>query len=171
MLESGCRCGVAPLIHASSGDDKKTVAPLLRNALFPLMVVVLLVYLASQTLLEDDPSDGRTMTYSQFLDVVDSQPELFDSVVFDPDSRGIQAHLRNGQTQKVHYTTDGSAFALEQSLRSHKITFDSKGSGDSAWWSILTYLLPFVLFVGFWTFLMRQVQEKRKRDERPTGLA
>jgi cell division protease FtsH len=170
MLESGWRYGVAPLIRAGSGDDKKPVARVLRNGLFPLIVIVLLVYLASQTLVPDEGSGSPTMTYSQFLDVVDSQPELFERVMFDPDSRGIEADLRNGRTQKVHYTTDESAFALEQSLRSHNITFDSKGSGDSAWWSILTYLLPFVLFFGFWTFLMRQVQGKGKRDERPLGL-
>ena len=146
------------------------MARVLRNGLFPLIVIVLLVYLVSQTLLEDDGSDARTMTYSQFLDVVDSQPELLDSVMFDPEGRAIEARLRNGQTQKVHYTTDESAFALEQSLRTHDITFDSKGGGDSAWWSILTYLLPFVLFFGFWMFLMRQVQGKGKRDERPAGL-
>ena len=161
---------MAPLIRAGSTDDKKNVARVLRNGLFPLIVIVLLVYLVSQTLLADDSGDSRAMTYSQLLDVVDSQPELFDSVVFDPESRGIEAHLRNGQTQKVHYTTDESAFALEQSLRNHDITFDSRGGGDSAWWSILTYLLPFLLFFGFWAFLMRQVRGKTKRDERPAGL-
>jgi cell division protease FtsH len=30
--------------------------------------------------------------------------------------------------------------------------------GSSAWWSILTGLLPFVLLFGFWIFLMNQVQ-------------
>jgi cell division protease FtsH len=159
---------VAPLIRAGSADDKETVARVLRNGLFPLIVIVLLVYLVSQTLLADKNGDRPAMTYSQFLDVVESQPELLDNVLFDPESRGIEAHLRNGQTQKVHYTTDESAFALEQSLRSHHISFDSKGGGDSAWWSILTYLLPFVLFFGFWIFLMRQVRGKAQRDERPT---
>src|SRR5207237_1070303 len=38
------------------------------------------------------------------------------------------------------------------------IQFDSKGVGTSAWWSILTSLLPFVLLFGFWIFLMNQVQ-------------
>ena len=38
------------------------------------------------------------------------------------------------------------------------MAFDSKGTGQNAWWSILTYLLPFVLFFGFWIFLMNQVQ-------------
>ena len=146
------------------------MARLLRNGIFPLLVVILLVYLASRTLLTNKSSDGKAMTYSQFLDVVDSQPELLDTVVFDPESRGIEVHLRNGRTQKVHYTIDESAFALEESLRSHDITFDSKAGGDSAWWSVLTYLLPFVLFFGFWLFLMRDVRGTSKRDERPAAL-
>jgi cell division protease FtsH len=38
------------------------------------------------------------------------------------------------------------------------VLFDSKGVGSSPWWSILTSILPFVLLLGFWLFLMNQVQ-------------
>src|SRR5258706_9602370 len=38
------------------------------------------------------------------------------------------------------------------------VTFDSKGVGSSPWWSIFTYILPFVLLFAFWIFLMNQVQ-------------
>jgi hypothetical protein len=41
--------------------------------IFPLLVVVLLVYLASQTLL-DDEQNGMEIAYSQLLDFVDSSP-------------------------------------------------------------------------------------------------
>ncbi|TML17678.1 MAG: ATP-dependent zinc metalloprotease FtsH [Actinobacteria bacterium] len=43
-------------------------------------------------------------------------------------------------------------------MADHGVTFDSKGTGSSPWWSILTSLLPFVLLFGFWIFLMNQVQ-------------
>ena len=43
-------------------------------------------------------------------------------------------------------------------MAAHKVPFDSKGTGGSPWWSILTSLLPFVLLFGFWIFLMNQVQ-------------
>ena len=36
--------------------------------------------------------------------------------------------------------------------------FDSKGTGSSAWWSLLISFLPFVLLIGFWIFLMNQMQ-------------
>jgi cell division protease FtsH len=132
--------------------------------IFPLLVVVLLVYLASQTLL-DDKQNGMEIAYSQLLDFVDSSPSSVDKVTFDPGGHRITAELRDGRKWKTHYTTDESAYALEQNLRRERILFDSQGGGDSAWWSILTYLLPFALFFGFWIFLMRQVRGKRPRDD------
>jgi ATP-dependent Zn protease len=39
---------------------------------------------------------------------------------------------------------------------------DSKSSGSSAWWTMLTSLLPFVLLFGFWIFLVN-----RRRDQAP----
>ena len=47
---------------------------------------------------------------------------------------------------------------FQNTLQKQKIAFDSKGTGSSPWWSILTSLLPFVLLFGFWIFLMNQVQ-------------
>ncbi len=36
--------------------------------------------------------------------------------------------------------------------------FDVQGTGSSGWLSLLTYILPFIIFIGFWIFLMNQVQ-------------
>ena len=38
------------------------------------------------------------------------------------------------------------------------ITYDSKGKGSSWWSNLLISLLPFALLIGFWIFLMNQVQ-------------
>jgi cell division protease FtsH len=131
-----------------------------RSALFPLIVIVLLVFLASRTLLPGGSSDTQKMTYSQLIAMVEDNPGAIESVLFVPKSREIQADLSNGKKVKVNYPTDESQFAFQQMLEdsSTPIAFDSKGTGDSAWWNILTYLLPFLLFFGFWIFLMNQVQ-------------
>jgi cell division protease FtsH len=131
-----------------------------RSALFPLIVIVLLVFLASRTLLPGGSSDTQKMTYSQLIAMVEANPGAIESVLFVPKSREIQADLSNGKKVKVNYPTDASQFAFQQMLEdsSTPIAFDSKGTGDSAWWNILTYLLPFLLFFGFWIFLMNQVQ-------------
>jgi len=129
--------------------------------IFPLIVVVLLVYLASQTVLPNESGDNH-LEYSELIKRVDASPDSIRKVTFFPKSRRIEAELVSGGTLKSNYTTDPSEYAFEQKLTDHDVLFDSKGSGDSAWWSILTYLLPFVLFFGFWIFLMNQVQGSRR---------
>ena len=67
--------------------------------IFPLLVVVLLVYLASQTLL-DDKQNGMEIAYNQLIDVVDSSPSSVNKVTFDPGGHRITAELRDGRTWK-----------------------------------------------------------------------
>ncbi|HWM14808.1 MAG TPA: ATP-dependent metallopeptidase FtsH/Yme1/Tma family protein, partial [Gaiellaceae bacterium] len=128
-----------------------------RSALFPLIVIVLLVYLASQTLLPSDEEEQK-VTYSQLIQQVEGTPESFQQVVFSPKGRSIEALKTNGDKLKVNYPSDQSQIEFENLLEDQGILFDSKGTGENAWWSFLTYLLPFVLFFGFWIFLMNQVQ-------------
>ena len=40
----------------------------------------------------------------------------------------------------------------------HDVPVEVSTKGGSPWWSLLTYLLPFVLFLGLWVFLMNQMQ-------------
>jgi cell division protease FtsH len=130
-----------------------------RSALFPLIVIVLLVWLASQTLLPRS-GDAQKVTYSQLINEVDNCTTgscPVSQVLFVPKGRSIEAMV-NGKKVKVNYPSDQAQIDFQQRLEAKSIPFDSKGTGDSAWWSILTYLLPFVLFFGFWIFLMNQVQ-------------
>ena len=50
-----------------------------RSALFPLIVIVLLVYLASQTLLPQDKNEKK-VTYSQLKQQVEANPTSFQYV-------------------------------------------------------------------------------------------
>jgi cell division protease FtsH len=133
-----------------------------RSALFPLIVIVLLVYLASQTLLprSDEP---EKITYSQLIDQIRSNPETFDEVVFSPKGQSIEATQKAGDSgdttkYKVNYPSDQSQIEFQNLLEEKGVAFDSKGTGQNPWWSFLTYLLPFALFLGFWIFLMNQMQ-------------
>jgi cell division protease FtsH len=134
-----------------------------RNALFPLLVIVLLVYLASQTFLSGKDKD-QDIAYSELLDKVESSPRSIANVVFIPSDRGIRVTLRNGTTLESNYPTDASQLELQHELHARHIHFESRGSGTSAWWSILTYLLPFALFMGFWIFLLNRVQARRRME-------
>jgi cell division protease FtsH len=154
---------VAPLNGVSLEDDKQVMGRLVRNGLFPLVVVVLLVYLASQTLLPGHAAAVR-VEYGDFLARVDSAPQAVRKVTFNRDSQVVEAEFRDETKIKAKYTTDASAFALEQRLRRAGVRIDS--ASKTEWWSVLTYLLPFVLFFLFWILLM----SRKQRDERPPGI-
>jgi cell division protease FtsH len=128
-----------------------------RSALFPLIVIVLLVYLASQTLIPHSKG-AQKVTTSDVIREIQTDPGAIKIATFSPGKHQLQVTLNSGQKQKVYYPSDQSGLYLQSQLIKNRVEFDSKGTGGSPWWSILTSLLPFVLLFGFWIFLMNQVQ-------------
>ena len=131
-----------------------------RSALFPLIVIVLLVYLASQTLIPKSKAPAK-----KTLLPADRQGRRAAAARASRTSCSVRASGRSRRTiigedkkWKVNYPTDQSQIAFQTLLQKKGVTFDSKGVGSNPWWSILTSLLPFVLLFGFWIFLMNQVQ-------------
>jgi cell division protease FtsH len=129
-----------------------------RSALFPLIVIAALVWLAIQTL-SGQGEKAEKMTLSEVYVLIEDQPRSIKEVVFNPNKRELVIERTTDDTKiKVHYASDESVPPIERRLEAADIKFDSKGTGSSAWWSLLTGLLPFVLLFGFWIFLMNQVQ-------------
>jgi cell division protease FtsH len=135
-----------------------------RSALFPLVIIAALVWLALQTL-GGNHTNSTPETTSQFIQDVNRgliQSSEKSPVTIDPNKQSVTATKSDGSTVTVHYATDQSEFAIEEAMKNPThaapVTFNSKGVGSSPWWSILSSLLPFVLLFGFWIFLMNQVQ-------------
>jgi cell division protease FtsH len=133
-----------------------------RSALFPLVIIAALVWLALQTL----GGHGQKTQKLYLSDVITQAKtcgaECIQRVTFDPNKRSIKVQFNSntygGRAAYVHYPSDQSQNSFQNLLEQKGIQFDSKGTGSSPWWSILTSLLPFVLLFGFWIFLMNQVQ-------------
>jgi cell division protease FtsH len=127
-----------------------------RSALFPLFVIVLLVYLASQTLIPHGKGEEK-FTTSQFIKAAESGNVT--EVVFSPGKHSISARLRNEDKKiTVHYPADQSVPQITKVLDDRNIGWDSKGTGGFSWVGTLIGLLPFVFLFAFWIFLMNQVQ-------------
>ena len=126
-----------------------------RSALFPLFVIVLLVYLASQTLIPHG-NNTQKVTYSEFRK--DIPNNKIASAEFNPSKRQISGKLTDGKKYSVHYPADQSVPGIETALLNASVQYDSKGTGNWSWIGFLTSLLPFVLLFAFWIFLMNQVQ-------------
>ncbi len=126
-----------------------------RSALFPLIIIVLLVYLASQTLLPGR-SEQQKITYSQLIAKV--KEGAVNDVEFNPNRQQITANLVEGGKVKVNYPTAQSATQFQNLLerrtssstrrerarrRGGRCSSTSSRSSSSS---------------RFWIFLMNQVQ-------------
>ena len=120
-------------------------------------MIVVLVYLASQTLLPRS-EEAEKVTYSQLISTVETAPGSIQEVVFSPKGRSIEATLTSGDKYKVNYPSDESQIEFENLLEQKGVLFDSKGTGSSALGSILRTLLPLLLIFGLFIFLMSRMQ-------------
>src|SRR5215210_664942 len=149
------------MCHGGGGRQSGCYPPMtpvnrfFRSALFPLIVIVLLVYLASQTLIPRKDAQEK-VSYSEFIQ--QAEAGNVQEATFSPTRQEIKGTLVGGDKVKVNYPNDQSAFALEEVLKDQNIPYDSKGKGSSWWSNLLISLLPFALLIGFWIFLMNQVQ-------------
>jgi cell division protease FtsH len=133
-----------------------------RSALFPLVIIAALVWLALQTL-GGHSSSTQKLTYSQVYNRVlkcnvDGNGCDIQEVIFNPNKQELNVKWNDGKKTNVHYPSEQVVPDLQKQMQDHQVLYDSKGTGSSPWWSILTSLLPFVLLFGFWIFLMNQVQ-------------
>jgi cell division protease FtsH len=126
-----------------------------RSAFFPLIVIVLLVWLASQTLIPKSKNTDK-LTTSQAIGKVESGGVA--SAVFNPSKRAIDLKLTNGKKATVHYASDQAQLKFQDVLQANHVTWDSKGTGGFSWTALIGSFLPFLLLIGFWIFLMNQVQ-------------
>ena len=97
-----------------------------------MIVIVLLVYLASQTLIpRKDAGEGHLLGVHQ----AGRGGERAGGEVH-ADAQQIDATLVGGDKVKVNYPSDLSAFEVEKVLKEENVQYDSKGKGSS-WWSNL----------------------------------
>jgi cell division protease FtsH len=126
-----------------------------RSAFFPLLVIVLLVWLAGQTLTPKS-SSGHKLTTSEAIQRVKTNQVA--SAVFNPSKRSIALKLADGSKATVHYASDQAQLQFQNDLTQAGVEWDSKGTGGFSWTALIGSFLPFLLLIGFWIFLMNQVQ-------------
>ncbi len=128
-----------------------------RSAAFPILIVIVLAFFAQRLI--SGPGDEQTPTYDQFVSQVKHNPSSIESVTFDQKSSSITVEEPDGKSYSTGYPTSGNAQPqLINLLEKNDVTTKVEGTGGSSFLSILTYILPFLLFFGFWVFLMNQMQ-------------
>ncbi len=132
-----------------------------KSAAFPILIVIVLAFFASKLI--QNGNQAPATNYNTFLTQIDNGQ--VDNVVLRTKDNSAEVTLKG--TEKKRYTTgwvqgDAGA-ALINKLRTAsadgKINgFDIKPARSSVILSLLTYVFPILIFIGFWIFLMNQVQ-------------
>jgi cell division protease FtsH len=132
-----------------------------KSAAFPILIVVVLAFFAQKLI----GSSGKTtrFTYGNLVQALEtSQPVAVQTLQINDKDNTADVQLANGQKYSVgipNSNAQGNLVQLAQkSFAANPSNFDVQGTGSSGWLSLLTYILPFIIFIGFWIFLMNQVQ-------------
>jgi cell division protease FtsH len=130
-----------------------------KSAAFPILIVIVLAFFAAQYM--NDGNEEKPPTYSEFL----SQLQAGDlkTAVLKTKDNTILVTQRDGKTYETGYNPDGSGrldAQLAAAEQQGKLPggYNIEGRKTNGWLSLLTYVLPFLIFIGFWIFLMNQVQ-------------
>jgi cell division protease FtsH len=126
-----------------------------KSAAFPILIVVVLAFLAVK-LVNPGNSNHRPHSY-QTLVSAELPGGQVESVVFKNKGKALEVKLRNKESYETGYV-EQAAPELIKELRSAGVKYNVESEKSSAFWSLLGYILPFVIFLGFWIFLMNQVQ-------------
>ncbi len=128
-----------------------------KSAAFPILLVVILAFIAQKVI--SSGGSGETHHYNELINktsglVVKGEVKEVDVNTKD---NTLDVKLTNEESFSTGYPPDGER-QLVNLLDENKVETDVHGSGSSSLLSLLTLVLPFVLFFGFWIFLMNQMQ-------------
>src|SRR5215203_3997892 len=125
-----------------------------KSAAFPILIVVVLAFFA-QRLISPGESQKDPL-YSQFLQQVEDG--RVKEVTLNTKNNSIDVELNdNGRRYQTAYP-DNTEQNLVNQLRAENVPIDVKEKGGSGWLTALTYILPFVIFLLFWLFIINQMQ-------------
>jgi cell division protease FtsH len=129
-----------------------------KSAMFPILIVVILAFFAQQLI--SSPNKKKDPGFGAFTQQLESGQ--IKSVEMRNRSNELAVTLKDKSQYEIGFASAYGDELTKQLLaaeQSHKIQqFDIKGTRTNGWISMLTYVLPFLLFIGFWIFLMNQMQ-------------
>ena len=128
-----------------------------KSAAFPILLVVILAFVA-QRVISPGPST-ESPTYNELIKQKSGLIESgrIEEVNVNVKDSTLDVKETSGDSFSTGYPPDAEASLIKQ-LEANDVKTKVHGTGGSSLLSLLTYILPFVLFFGFWIFLMNQMQ-------------
>ena len=128
-----------------------------KSAAFPILLVVILAFIAQRLI-----SPGPSTEAPSYNELIKPKTGLIASgkikeVSINTKDNTLDVKERNEESFSTGYPLNTEQ-SLINALDSANVKTTVHGTGGSSILSLLTYILPFVLFFGFWIFLMNQMQ-------------
>src|ERR687895_26513 len=124
-----------------------------KSAAFPILIVVVLAFFAQKLISPNNQQEDPL--YSDFLAQVED--DRVKDVTLNTKNNRIDVELNSGRKYQTAYP-DNTEQNLVNQLRAEEIPIDVRAKGGSGWLTALTYILPFVIFLLFWLFIINQMQ-------------
>jgi cell division protease FtsH len=126
-----------------------------RSAAFPILIVVVLAFFAQRLI---SPDQGKEPpSYNEFIAKVESG-QVEEATLKTKDNTIDVKETNGDEYEQAFLDSDSAQASLLNTLRSNDVQTEIKGKGGGGILSMLTYILPFLLFFAFWIFLMNQMQ-------------
>ncbi len=136
-----------------------------KSAAFPILLVVILAFIAQRVI--SSPDGGKTPSYTELVKprtglIAEGKIEEVTINVKDSSLDVKETKEAGGESFSTGYPPNTEPTLLkvleEGEANGGLVVTKVHGTGGSSILSLLTYILPFVLFFGFWIFLMNQMQ-------------
>src|SRR5258708_23632458 len=127
-----------------------------KSAAFPILIVVVLAFFAQKLI----GNSSHTQHYSFGNLLTQLQTQQVKGLTLKEKDSTADVTLTSGQKYSVGFPDSYAPqiITLAHNNVADQTQFDIQGKASNGWLSLLTYILPFVIFIGFWIFLMNQVQ-------------
>src|SRR5687768_3113896 len=129
-----------------------------KSAAFPILIVVVLAFFAQRLISPND--EAQKPDFPRFLEQVDSG--AVKAAEMRQKDNTVEVTLDDGSKYEVGFVDEYGNELTNRLLAAERAgdlqEFDVSGRKSNGWLSLLTYVLPFLIFIGFWIFLMNQVQ-------------
>jgi cell division protease FtsH len=128
-----------------------------KSAAFPILIVVVLAFFAQKLI--GSSSHSPKQTFGDLLTQLENKQ--VKSMSLDQKANSAAVTLTDGTKYTVGYPDSYAPTLINDAakdLPAGPAGLDVQSKSSNGWLSLLTYILPFVIFIGFWIFLMNQVQ-------------
>ncbi|HEY8304884.1 MAG TPA: ATP-dependent zinc metalloprotease FtsH [Solirubrobacteraceae bacterium] len=129
-----------------------------KSAAFPILIVVIIAFFAAK-LIVPNTQKGPEHSYRTLI-TEDIPYHRIKSAVLKVKDNSVAVTLNSTYKEEKYEVgfVDQQVPKLEEELKKSGAKFNVESNKTSIWPSLLTYLLPLVLILGFWFFLINQVQ-------------